>query len=172
MHATQNAAQDVPQDMGVRSVARAVLSAAMVIIAVALAPGTALGAEVDTPPAAEPVGLDSLLKLPAGYGDDVETRQGATRREWRERFDRVRTELALAREKLAQTEKELDSVSGQSSTWQVSAPGAATSENSPLSFRLRQDVKNRRAEIKDAERRLRALDVEADLAKVPTDWRQ
>ena len=41
-----------------------------------------------------------------------------------------------------------------------------------MSFRLRQQVKDQRAEIVASERRLRALEVEADLAQVPSDWRE
>lgn len=122
-------------------------------------------------PPTDPVALDSLLKLPDGFGEKVEVRQGATRLQWSERFGRVRTDLEEARQKLAEAEKELDSASGTSSAWQVSAPGAAAPEASPLSFRLRQAVKTQRNAIEDAERRLRALDVEADLAGVPQEWR-
>ena len=36
---------------------------------------------------------------------------------------------------------------------------------------LRQEVKDQRIRIEEAARRQRALDVEADLASVPLDWR-
>jgi hypothetical protein len=131
--------------------------------------------EVDARPGVDPsaptVDLDNLLKLPEGFGAEVETRQGATKVAWLGRFERARKDLDEARVALARVERELESASGSSSSWQVSAPGASNAENSPLSFKLRQDVKEQRALITDAERRLRALEVEADLASVPRDWR-
>ena len=53
----------------------------------------------------------------------------------------------------------------------MSAPGTTTPENSPLSFKLRVEIKRRREEITQAERELRKLEIEADLADVPADWR-
>ena len=87
---------------------------------------------------------------------------------------RARPALLGARSwtELAQIEEELDSASESSSAWQVSAPGSDSPETSPLSFRLRQQVKDQRAEILASERQLRALEVEADLAAVPPGWRE
>jgi hypothetical protein len=118
------------------------------------------------------VELERLLQLPDGFGADVQTRGGATAGKWRARFQRVREEIDTARSELAQVEQQLDSASKSSSAWQVSAPGSDSPETSPLSFRLRQQVKDQRAEIVASERRLRALEVEADLAQVPSDWRE
>lgn len=143
------------------------------------APATATAPAREPAPARAPdprpeneIDLDTLLKLPAGFGEKVETRQGATRLQWRDRFAQVRGELATSRKELARVEKELDLASETSSAWQVSAPGATSPENSPLSFKLRQEVKDLRNEILDGERRLRALAVEADLANVPLEWRE
>jgi hypothetical protein len=146
------------------------------VLLLAAAPPVAGATDVDARPGVDPsapaVDLDTLLKLPKGYGAGVETHQGATKLEWLGRFDTARKNLDEARDQLARVERELESVSGASSTWQVSAPGASTSENSPLSFKLRQEVKEQRVAITEAERRLRTLEVEADLASVPIEWRQ
>ena len=53
----------------------------------------------------------------------------------------------------------------------MSAPGAqAGAENSPVSFRLRQELRKQRDELAAAERRLNELEVEANLAGVPAEW--
>jgi hypothetical protein len=143
------------------------------------APGEASGspgAEIDARPLPSqvdaPVDLDRLLRLPEGFGSEIQRRGGATPGEWRARFETARLDIEGARRELARLEKELGSASESSSAWQISAPGADSPENSPLSFRLRQEVKDQRGEITASERRLRALDVEADLADVPADWRK
>jgi hypothetical protein len=119
-----------------------------------------------------PVELERLLQLPDGFGTEPQTRGGATASRWRGRFQRVREDLAAARAELEQVEKQLESASESSSAWQVSAPGSDSPETSPLSFRLRQQVKDQRSQIEASERQLRALQVEADLAQVPSDWRE
>jgi hypothetical protein len=133
------------------------------------------GATGETEPAADPgpeVGLDKLLRLPNSFEADIDRRGGATASEWRLRFDKARGGVDEAKEKLVKAEKELDQISGSSTSWQVSAPGASDPQTSPLSLRLRQEVKAHRAEIEQAERELRSLDVAADLAAVPTEWRE
>jgi len=132
------------------------------------APGSA---EIDAAPGSA-VGLDQLLRLPDDFEADVDRRGGATASEWRARFAGARDEIDQAKRKLEDVEKELGQISGSSTAWQVSAPGSTDPQTSPLSLRLRQEVRDQRAAIDDAERRLRALDVEADLAAVPVDWRQ
>jgi hypothetical protein len=124
------------------------------------------------PPPGPPVALDQLLRLPNSFEADVDRRGGATASEWKGRFAGVREEIEDARLQLARTEQELDQVSDSSSAWQVSAPGSNDPQTSPLSLRLRQQIKEQRARIDEAERRLRALSVEADLAAVPAEWRQ
>jgi hypothetical protein len=133
------------------------------------------GATGETEPAADPgpeVGLDKLLRLPNSFEADIDRRGGATASEWRLRFDKARGGVDEAKEKLVKAEKELDQISGSSTSWQVSAPGASDPQTSPLSLRLRQEVKAHRAEIEQAERELRSLDVAADLAAVPAEWRE
>ncbi len=118
------------------------------------------------------VELDDLLRLPQGFSSDVERRGGATRSEWTTRFETARKDFESAKKKLVQLNAELDKVSESSSAWQVSAPGSNDPQTSPLSIRLRQDMKAQREEIEAAERRLRVLHVEADLAGVPAGWRE
>jgi len=118
------------------------------------------------------VDLDDLLRLPSGYGAEVERRGGATASEWRARFGSARQEIEDARKKLAELDAELDKASGSASAWQVSAPGSSDPQASPLSLRLRQDIKAERARIEEGERQLRALEVQADLAAVPPAWRE
>jgi hypothetical protein len=133
------------------------------------------GATGETEPAADPgpeVGLDKLLRLPNSFEADIDRRGGATASEWRLRFDKARGGVDEAKEKLVKAEKELDQISGSSTSWQVSAPGASDPQTSPLSLRLRQEVKDHRVEIEQAERELRSLDVAADLAAVPAEWRE
>ena len=126
--------------------------------------------------AAEP-GLDALLQLPRGYlKQDGRAAAGAGESEWRRRFARAAKKLAEAREGLASTKRELDAAagSGGSSQWSVAPPGASNSagpSNSPLSFKLRQELERHREELDEAERGLRELRIEADLAGVPSQWR-
>ena len=119
-----------------------------------------------------PVDLDALLRLPAASGVPTSTRDPAERLRWEERFREVRRQLDDAREELARTQRELGELASQSDAWQVAAPGAqSTPENSPISYKLRQEIRDRRDDVDRAERRLRDLEVEASLAGVPPEWR-
>ena len=126
--------------------------------------------------AAEPVppqiALDDLLSLPSSYRAEAELRAGATQAEWHERFAQGRKKIEDAKRSLAEAEDELGQVSSASSAWQVAAPGGNEAQNSPLSLRLRQDVREYRRAIELGVRELRALDVQADLASVPQEWRE
>ncbi len=131
--------------------------------------GSAVTERADSDPRV--VGLEKLLRLPDDFDLDVQQRSGATSAVWRDRFERAREDLEEARRRLADAERELDTLSGDSSSWQVAAPGSNTPQTSPLNLRLRQAVKDYRQEIDESERKLRSLAVEADLAAVPADWR-
>lgn len=126
--------------------------------------------------AADP-GLDALLHLPSGYlQEDDRAVGGAGESEWRRRFDRASKQLQKAREGLASTKRELDAIagSGGSSQWSVAPPGGSNSggpSSSPLSFKLRQELERHREDLDEAERGLRELRIEADLAGVPVAWR-
>jgi hypothetical protein len=125
--------------------------------------------EAETAPA---VGLDQLLRLPNSYEADVDRRGGATASEWRARFDQTRKDLLAAQKRLVEAESELQEISSTSSGWAVAAPGASDPQASPLSLRLREEVRTQRTQIEEAGREIRALDVEADLAAVPPEWRE
>lgn len=122
-------------------------------------------------------GLDDLLKLPSGFMTREAERPvaGASEDEWRRRFSRAEQAIGDAREALAETRRELDGLSGTggASQWSVAPPGASGQDNStsPLSFKLRQDLVRNREALEAAERALRELKIEADLAGVPAAWR-
>ena len=74
---------------------------------------------------------------------------------------------------LAKAQSELEALAHKTENWQMAAPGAQpTAENSPVSYKLRQDIRQYREDVGRAERRLRELEVEASLAGVPAEWRQ
>jgi hypothetical protein len=130
----------------------------------------------ETPAGSSPrVELDRLLKLPSTLDYSVEKRGGFTSGEWRSRFEEIRTALETEREGLARAEEDLDRVAGSADAWLVGPPmpgmsGAAA--EAPLDYRIRQTMKRHREEIKRLERQLRELEVEANLAAVPEDWRE
>lgn len=121
-------------------------------------------------------GLDDLLRLPS----DFETKSagppvaGASEDEWRRRFVRAEKTIGDAREALAATKRELDGMaeSGGANQWSVAPPGSTGEQTtSPLSFKLRQQLTRNREELDEAEKALRELRIEADLAGVPPEWR-
>jgi len=122
-------------------------------------------------------GLDNLLQIPSGYLEpNGRTVAGAGESEWRRRFEKARKELTRAQKDLAKTKSELDKVAagGGSSQWSVAPPGASNAggpSTSPLSFRLRQELLRHREKLDSAERALKELRIEADLASVPVEWR-
>lgn len=132
--------------------------------------GEPASGEVDAPPPA--VGLDQLLRLPESYQSDAELRGGATPADWRSRFSELHESIASARSRLVELDRKLEGMAGDSGAWQAAAPGGQSAESGPVSYKLRQDIRRTRDEIEQAERDLRALDVEADLASVPEEWRQ
>lgn len=121
------------------------------------------------------VELDQLLKLPSTLDYSVEKRGGRTEGEWRSRFQELRDSLATEREGLATAEEDLDRVAGTSDAWQVAPPmpgmGGAGAD-APLDYRIRQAIDHHRQEIERLERQLKELEVEANLAMVPEEWRQ
>jgi hypothetical protein len=118
------------------------------------------------------VGLDSLLKLPPSGGSASDARAGgATRQEWEQRFAVARGDVAAAQGAIDKAQQELGTLAKGTENWQMSAPGAqANAENSPMSYRLRQELRKQREELGAAERRLTDLEVEANLAGVPEEW--
>jgi hypothetical protein len=152
--------------------------AALGLAAVLLGRTGAGRAEEAAPPAADQassqaqpaVGLDRLLKLPSGIDYGVERRAGLTRGEWRQRFAQVEGALHSERRALDAAQGELEKIAGTSSQWAVGPPGT-TSTETPLDYRLRQEIKRHKDEIERLEKDKTALDVEANLAGVPPDWR-
>lgn len=118
-------------------------------------------------------GIDRFLKLPATEGYAPEEKSGVTRSEWRQRFADARAALAAAEKKLAESQKKLAAVAGSASEWRFTPPGVPTSGDADqsASFTLREEVRRNRNERDRAQRRLRELDVEANLAGVPEEWR-
>jgi hypothetical protein len=118
------------------------------------------------------VGLDSLLKLPPAGSPVAEPRAGgASRQEWEQRFATARGDVQAARDAIDKAQQELGSLAKGSENWQMAAPGVqAGAENSPMSYRLRQELRKQREELSAAERRLTDLEVEANLAGVPEEW--
>lgn len=151
---------------------------ALAALAWAAAPGAA--AEPAAAPAADAaerpapkVDLEDLLKLPGDVRYDMEKRGGATQGEWRSRFQKVRAELAGERSALARSQLELEKVAGSSDSWQLAPPGVnANRSEAPLDYRLRNEIRQHRAEVDRLEKQLRDLEVEANLAGVPEEWRQ
>jgi hypothetical protein len=119
-----------------------------------------------------PVGLDALLRLPEqSPKPETESAGVGDRKEWEARFAAARTELELAREALAASQAELGELAVDGNAWQMAPPGAgANTENSPVSYKLRQDIRRQRGDVEQAERALTELRIEANLAGVPEDW--
>ena len=128
-------------------------------------------------------GLDALLKLPNQYrSSSTPSVAGTSEAQWRKRFQQAIGALTEARRTLAKNKAALDGVasSGGGSQWAVAAPGvggggdpgaAPNSANSPVSFKLRQALRENRVQLDEAEKALRDLTIQADLAGVPSSWR-
>lgn len=136
------------------------------------AAGSARAGESEAPPT--PVSLDKLLTLPGTVEVSAPTYGGATRSEWRARFDQARAEHARAEAALESARQELEKIASDTDQWQMQAPGLggqlSGGDTGPLSYRLRQEIRRQREEIEHAERRLQELRVEARLAGVPEEW--
>jgi predicted outer membrane protein len=132
--------------------------------------------EAPTPPknGAPDVGLDSLLRLPPTVSPATEPRAGgATKPEWQQRFAAARGDVEAAHQAIDKAQDELGKLARGTDSWQMSAPGAQAgtqTETSPMSYKLRQELRNQREELANAERRLTDLEVEANLAGVPEEW--
>jgi hypothetical protein len=131
-------------------------------------------------PEGDPVELDTLLHLPSGFGTRTPKGvAGAGESEWRRRFSKADRELVEARRSLEKTKKELEEVAvgGGGSQWSIAPPGGgggggdSSASSSPMSFKLRQKLREDRELIEERERALRELRIEADLAGVPQAWR-
>ena len=117
------------------------------------------------------VSLDQLLKLPDSMEYDVERRGGATRSEWRTRFREARGDLDKAKARKAEAQKKLEGSASESS-WRFAPPGATGTTEATENYKLVQEVKREEAEVQRLDKRLRDLEVEANLAGVPSEWRE
>ena len=116
---------------------------------------------------------DALFRLPNDSRSQPAQGAAVDRKRWEERFAAVRGDLDGARAQLAKAQADLEALAHKTDSWQMAAPGAQpTAENSPVSYKLRQDIRQYREDVGRAERRLRELEVEASLAGVPAEWRE
>ncbi len=147
---------------------------AVLALSIGLAGPIVAGEEKAAPaPAAPPVAYDALFRLPSDNAAKPKEGAPLDRKRWEERFTAVRGDLDGARQQLAKAQSDLESLAHKSDSWQMAAPGAQpTAENSPVSYKLRQDIRKYREEVGRAERGLRELEVEASLAGVPPEWQQ
>lgn len=123
---------------------------------------------------AESPGLDRLLRLPESSTYATEEKGGAGRSEWRQRFDTARKAVVDAEKALEESQTKLATTVGEKSEWQFKPPGVPSSgsdEDSSSAYQLRDQVRRNRGEVDRARARLRELDVEANLAGVPPEWR-
>jgi hypothetical protein len=153
---------------------RAVLLGVFLLPTAARADGPAVA-----PTAPPKVTLDQLLKLPDTVEYTSELKGGATPDEWRKRFREARADLEHARAALEQSLAEMHE-SGDSGAWKVAPPGLGNVTNNstsgedaaPSNYQLSMEIKRQRGEVRRAEQALSDLEVEANLAGVPDDWRR
>jgi TolA-binding protein len=123
--------------------------------------------------AAPPVHLDQLLKLPDQTSYTMDKRGGLSRGEWRDLFQRVRGQLDQEKKALTAAEARMDQVARGKNPWKVGPqiPGFSSGSDAPMDYELQREIKARRASVHDLEEQLRQLNIKADLAGVPADWR-
>lgn len=150
-------------------------TAVLLVAAIVLsgpAPAAAEGEAANAVPPGRAVPLEKLLKLPDATGYDMERRGGATRSEWRARYERAYEERDEARKSYEEAMAKLEKVASDSDTWRLVPPGGDVAAENQDNIRLRRDLEKRRSELERAEKRVRDLDIEADLASVPPEWRR
>jgi len=140
----------------------------VVAFAQALLASPAAGQEAAPPP----VRLDRLLKLPSSVDYDVERRGGASRTEWRGRFKAAQAELVSSKKDLEQAMAKLEKAAAGSDQWRFVPPGGDVTAENQDNLRIRMDVTKKREAFAHAEKGLKDLEVEANLAAVPPEWRE
>ena len=138
-------------------------------------PAGAVTADVEAEPPPKSVTLDQLLTLPSALPVESGQRGGLTRAEWSSRFAEAEEEVETAKADLDESLDRLSELVGKTSNWKIAAPGgqaAAPSDNSPVNYGLKQEVRRKREDVERAERKVRDLIVEANLAGVPENWYQ
>ena len=106
---------------------------------------------------------------------DGQRRAGGGETEWRARFFEANDSLERATIELKRSKVELANLAEESNAWTLAAPiGGATAatNDAPLSYELRQRIKRQEAAVASARRALVDLEIEANLANVPEDWRR
>jgi len=124
-------------------------------------------------PPPKSVTLDQLLTLPSALPVEKGQHGGMSRGEWSERFAKAEAEVADAKASLDESLDKLSALAGKSGNWKVAAPGGQagpTTDNSPVDYGLKQEIRRKREDVERAERNLRDLIVEANLAGVPEEW--
>jgi hypothetical protein len=150
----------------------AALGLSWLVVPLVAAAAAAADVDVDAEPPPKNVTLDQLLTLPSALPVESGQRAGLTRAEWSSRFAEAEAELAAAQVDLDESLDRLSELVGKTSNWKVAAPGgqAAASDNSPVNYGLRQEIQRNREDVVRTERKLRDLNVEANLAGVPENW--
>jgi hypothetical protein len=107
---------------------------------------------------------------------EAEKKGGRTKNQWLERYRTVQRDLEKAQENLAESRAVLEERMGnETSSWKMAAPGmgdASRTSDAPTDYKLTQQLKRDREELARSERAVQDLDVEANLAGVPEDWRR
>lgn len=146
-----------------------------VLVVLSMAAGPVLAQDAPAPDERSPVKLRRLLELPSDLQYDAEQKGGHTRGEWRARFQDLRARLAHEEEQLEDAYAVREDVASSSDAWQVALPGgisASSGQDTPLDYQLSRRIKRHKAEIERLERALLDLEVEANLAGVPEEWRE
>jgi hypothetical protein len=130
----------------------------------------AAAADAESPP--ESVTLDRLLTLPSALPLESSERGGLTRAEWSSRFAAAKAEVEVAQTDLDGSLAKLSEMAGKAGNWKVGAPGVQVdpNDNSPVNYGLKQEIRRKREDVVRAERKVRDLIVEANLAGVPENW--
>lgn len=153
-----------------RGLARFVLA-----LAVSLLPAVGVVAETEIAEGeAADVGLGRLLHLPKSYQASPPSQAPQrTANEWRARYAAADQNIRTARAELKKLQLKMEKHAGESSSWNLSAPGMgmAKPEDVPVNYSLSQEIRNQKDHLEDARRARKMLDVEADMAGVPDDWR-
>lgn len=130
------------------------------------------GPPAEEAPSEAPAELERLLTLPGSQNYGVDRRGGLSRGEWRARFSEIESALETERKALSDAEGRLDEAAGSASNWQMApVPGMQPSPDAPLDYQLRVAIRRHKSEIERLERKLRQLEIEANLAGVPPEWR-
>ncbi len=120
------------------------------------------------------VELDRLLQLPSSLEFQRQKRNGVSSDVWHARFRDSFDEILEIEQAIEATKQELDEMAGTGggSQWQMAPPGSSNTEVTPLSFKLREQLREQREQLEEARQRHRDLVIQADLADVPEEWRR